>query len=110
MTEEDKKYKIILDDSVEEFIASLEKQTIAKVFRVVDLLEKFQEKLNMPHSKKIADDIFELRIRGRQEIRIFYVFNKDAIVLLHGFVKKTDKIPRKELEVAIKRYKGLTGI
>jgi phage-related protein len=103
-----KKYKIVLDDSVEEFITSLEKQTIAKVLRVIDLLERFQEKLNMPHGKKIADDIFELRIRGRQEIRIFYVFHKDVIVLLHGFVKKSNKIPAKEIEIAISRRKRLT--
>ena len=74
-------------DEIETFIASLEKQTIAKVLRTLDLLEKFGNKLGMPHSKKIIDGIFELRVRGVQEIRLtrhfsvgFYSFWKTRLV------------------------------
>ena len=56
----------------------------------------------MPHSKKITGDLFELRIRGRQEIRILYTFYRSQIILLHGFIKKTPKIPPKELKIAAK--------
>ncbi|MFA5792579.1 MAG: type II toxin-antitoxin system RelE/ParE family toxin [Candidatus Gracilibacteria bacterium] len=56
---------------VEKFILKLEKPTIAKVLRTVDLLEKFGNDLGMPHSKKIRHNLFELRVRGGQEVRIF---------------------------------------
>ncbi|MBU1179983.1 type II toxin-antitoxin system RelE/ParE family toxin, partial [Patescibacteria group bacterium] len=45
--------------------------------------------LTLPHAKKVDKSIFELRIRGRQEARIFYAFHKNEIILLHGFVKKS---------------------
>jgi len=89
------------------FIYSLEKQTIAKVLRTLDLLEEFGYKLPMPHSKKVSRNIFELRTRGQQEIRIFYCFYQSRIYLISGFVKKSQRIPRKELENAENKYKTL---
>ncbi len=100
---------IHVDPEVEKFIYSLEKQTIAKTLRTIDLLEKFGNKLAMPHSKKVAGNIFELRIRGQQEVRIFYCFHKDQIHLLSGFVKKSQKTPPKELLKASNKYKVLTS-
>ncbi|MFA6376532.1 MAG: type II toxin-antitoxin system RelE/ParE family toxin [Candidatus Paceibacterota bacterium] len=108
--ENERDHKIILDDLVEEFINYLEKPAIAKVLRVIDLLENFGHGLGMPHSKKITAAIYELRIRGRHEIRFLYCFQGKNIVLLHGFVKKSDKIPKKEIEVAIRRCEKLTNI
>jgi len=81
----------LFDKELEKFIFSLEKSTIAKVLREVELLEYFGEKLSMPHSRKIRDGIFELRIRGKQEIRILYSFRNDEAILLNGFIKKKDK-------------------
>ncbi len=100
--------RIHIDSEVEKFIYSLEKQTIAKTLRTIDLLEKFGNKLAMPHSKKVTGNIFELRIRGQQEVRIFYCFHKDQIRLLSGFVKKSQKTPAKELLKAGNKYKNLT--
>ncbi len=97
----------IFDDSLERFIKSLQKPTIAKVLRIIDLLEKFGEKLGPPHTKKISARLFELRISGKQEVRIFYSFHKSQIFLLHGFVKKSQKIPRREINGAFKKLKLL---
>ena len=100
----------IFDNSLEKFIQSLEKSTIAKVLRVIDLLEKFNFRLDLPHSKKISNRLFELRIRGKQEIRIFYTFQKSEIILLYGFIKKSQKIPKKEINIAIQKLKQLDKI
>jgi len=97
----------IFDVSLEKFIKSLQKPTIAKVLRTIDLLEQFGEKLGPPHTKKIATHLFELRIPGRQEVRIFYSFHKSQIFLLQGFVKKSQKTPRKEIRIALQRLKLL---
>ncbi len=88
---------------ITEFIAGLDKPTIAKTLRTLDLLEKFGNKLNMPHSKKIDAELFELRIRGKNEIRIIYCFCKNKIILLHGFIKKSQKTPERHVLLAKKR-------
>ena len=98
----------IFDTSLEQFIESLEKPTIAKVLRTIDLLELFDSQLGMPHTKKISNELFELRIGGKQKVRIFYAFHKNNIILLHGFVKKSTKIPKKEVNNALAKLKRLT--
>lgn len=97
----------LFDNSIEKFISSLEKTATARVLRTIDLLETFGPRLGMPHSKKVGDRLFELRTTGRQETRIFYTFYRDCIVLLYGFVKKSQKIPRKELRIAMQRLRAL---
>ena len=92
---------------VEEFIKSLDPQTIAKVVHAIDLLEKFGPGLGMPHSKKLTRELYELRIRGRQELRIIYCFVKEDICLIHAFLKKSQKTPAKELVTAKKRFNNL---
>ena len=95
----------IFDNSLEKFIKSLDKSTLAKVLHTIDLLEKFNFKLGLPHSKKILTNLSELRIRRKREIRIFYTFHKSEIILLYGFVKKSQKIPKKEINTAIQKLK-----
>ena len=63
--------EIYITTEVDELIASLEDVIIAKVLRTIDLLEKFGNQLRLPHSKAIGKGLFELRIRGYKEIRIF---------------------------------------
>lgn len=98
------------DDALVKFIESLERPTIAKIMREIDLLEKFGHQLDMPHSRKIAANLFELRIRGIQEVRIFYTFSGERVVLLHGFIKKSQKIPLRERVLATQKLHHLTEI
>lgn len=88
---------------VEEFIKSREPQTISKISHQIDLLERYGHLLGMPHSKKLTSDLYELRIRGKQEIRITYTFKNKNIYLLHAFKKQTQKTPRKEIDTSLKR-------
>ncbi|MCD6232963.1 type II toxin-antitoxin system RelE/ParE family toxin [bacterium] len=97
----------ILDSSLERFIESLQKITIAKVLRTIDLLEEFGSNLGMPHTKKITARLFELRIQGAQEIRIFYTFHKSEVYLLHGFIKKSKRTPKREIRTALQKLKRL---
>jgi phage-related protein len=98
------------DKPVEEFIKSQNSKTIAKIMHVIDLLEKYGSFLSMPHSKKLSSPIYELRVRGKPEIRILYVFIDGNICLLHAFKKQTQKTPKKEIDTALKRLKVLTKI
>jgi len=65
----------------------------------IDLLERFGPHLALPHSRKIENDLWELRIRGETQVRILYTFINKTIVLLHVF-RKSQKIPVKELDIA----------
>ena len=93
---------------VEEFIKKLDPSTIAKVAHEVDLLEKHGPFIGMPHSKKITAELHELRIRGKQEVRIIYAFVKRNIYLLHVFTKKRQKLPQREVNTAYRRLRSLT--
>jgi len=75
--------------NIKKFVLSLEKPTIAKVLRVLDLLEHFGHNLGMPHSKKIGVCLFELRVRGVQDVRFLYTFCKNFAIILHCFLKKS---------------------
>ena len=92
--------QIHLLNSVEIFIESLAEKEIAKVIRTIELLEEFGNTLGMPHSRHMADGLLELRVRGKREIRIFYCFHKSKVVLLHAYIKKTQKALEKELNKA----------
>ncbi len=92
--------QIILLDSVEKFLESLDTKEIAKTIHTIELLEEFGNNLGMPHSKHMSDGLLELRIHGTREIRIFYCFHKKQAVLLHACIKKTQKTLDKELAKA----------
>lgn len=88
---------------VEKFIDSLGPNTIAKVIHHVDLLEKYGNLLRMPHSRRLVKDLYELRVKGKEEIRILYTFRSSNIYLLHAFKKKSQKTPKREMTTALKR-------
>ena len=97
----------ILDVRTERFIDSLDDIAAGKVTRIIKLLEMFGHQLSWPYSRKVYARLFELRVHGRQEIRIFYTFHKDEAVLLHGFIKKSERIPNDELHTALRKFKYL---
>jgi phage-related protein len=91
-------------DEVKVFIKKLEKKTQAKIVRGINLLEQYGTDVGMPHVKRITHDLYELRIRGQQEVRLFFGIKHNAIFFLHGFIKKAQKTPEYEIETARKRF------
>lgn len=69
----------------------------------IELLEQFGHELRRPQADYLTDDIYELRVK-RQGInyRILYFFYEKQAIISHGFVKKESKVPRKEIDLAIK--------
>jgi phage-related protein len=63
--------------------------------------------LGMPYTRALGGELFEIRARGKEGIaRIFYCTAvRGEIMILHGFVKKTDKTPRRELATARRRLR-----
>lgn len=92
---------------INEFIENQEKKTQAKITHLIGLLEKYGTQIGMPYSKRLHKSLSELRIRG-DEVRILYGFNDQMILIVHIFKKKTNKVPKKEIETALKRYYSCT--
>ncbi len=90
---------------VEEFINALEEKTQNKVVRMLELLEEFGINIGFPHAKKLAGTpLWELRILGSDNLRIFYILKESqSFLLVHAFKKKTEKTEKKEVEVALAR-------
>lgn len=65
--------------------------------------------LGEPHTKAIGDGLFELRLKGAEGIArvLFCTLAGRRIVMLHSFVKKTERAPRRELETAQNRMKEI---
>jgi len=94
---------------VEEFLRKIPPGHQGKAMRAIDLLEQVGNFLQRPHAAAIRSEKFaglwELRIQfGGDASRIFYfLHHDDCFILLHGFIKKTDSLLVKEMEIARKR-------
>ncbi len=93
---------------ITDFLDSLTEKQVEKVFFVLDLIEtidivprKFFKKLNS------TDDIWEVRVQYANNIfRLLGFYDNDELIILnHAFVKKTQKIPKKEIKIAEQRKK-----
>lgn len=86
-----------------EFIESLDAKMIAKILKVTELLEKNGPLVRMPYSEYLRDGIFEIRAKqGSDIVRVLYFFvSGSKIILTNGFIKKTQKTPKGEIEKAI---------
>ncbi|HEO65288.1 MAG TPA: type II toxin-antitoxin system RelE/ParE family toxin [Spirochaetes bacterium] len=94
-------------DVLKDWIDSLEKTAINAIAYAIDRLTDVGIRLKEPHTKHLEGKLYELRIKDFKGIyRIIYFANMGKeFVLLHGYVKKTNKTPIKELEIARKRMK-----
>ncbi len=88
-----------------EFIQDLDVKVQNKIIEVLEQLEEFGTLLGPPHSKKVTGTpLWELRILGSDNIRIFYVTVVNRkFLLLHGFQKKKQKTDIREIKTAINR-------
>ena len=87
---------------VQDFIDSLEIRAQSKVQDAIKLLREFGIRLGLPHVKKLTGtDLWELRILGGDSIRVLYIaVTGKKFILLHGFKKKKQETPPKEIKIA----------
>jgi len=92
---------------VKVFLDSLDKKMRSRALTELRLLQDMGNTIREPYSKHLRDGIFELRIQAAGDIsRIFYFFYVGRkIVLTNGFIKKSQKTPRSEIDRA-KKYKA----
>ena len=94
-------------EPVKEFLLSVDKKMRSRIYKTLDLLVANGSALRMPYSKHLVDGIFEIRVISGSDIsRVLYFFVVGRkIVLTNGFIKKTQKTPKNEIELA-KKYRN----
>lgn len=94
---------VLVDERLDGFMCTITKTARARSGQAMGLLETFGKNLGLPHSKKIQSGLWELRVKGDQEIRLLYGFVGGAACVVHGLVKKSNKTPKKEIDTVLKR-------
>ena len=82
---------------------------VARFLRYAERMEVYGPDLGMPHTRAMGGGLFELRLKAAEGIAraLYCTLVGRRIVMLHQFIKKSDKTPRRELEIAYKRMKEI---
>lgn len=93
------------NESVEESILSMPPKIQARMLKLLELIEKHGANLGPPHTEPMGDGLFEIRAKAQEGIgRSLYCYlNGKQIIVLHSFIKKSNKTPKYELDLAKKR-------
>jgi len=100
-------WKVRVVPLAEEEIRALPPDLQARYLRLVDVIQEHGPGvLGMPHARQVEGKIWELRLKGRDGIaRALYVCAASReVVVLHAFVKKSQKTPRRAIDTARKRW------
>lgn len=90
-------------------LEELTPQIKAKALNALDKLEAQGNQLRFPHTRPIRDGLFELRAGSKDISRTFFAFAIGRkIYILRTFVKKSQKTPTSEIELALKRLGEMT--
>jgi len=95
------------EELVLDFVNALDEKPRAKVYRYLGILEREGPNLLRPYADHVRGKIRELRVQfSSTNVRIFYFFFlEDKIILLHAFKKKTQQLPEREIEQAVRHMK-----
>ena len=91
----------------QDFLDNLSDKDAAKLLRTLQLIEEFGfEGVPESYTSPLGDGLFEIRVRFSSNIQrcIYFHYLKQVYVITHGFTKKSQKTPQREIEIA-KRYR-----
>jgi phage-related protein len=102
-------WTIEITEAAEMELCALSKDLQARFLRVAELLQEFgPRKVGLPHVRPLENKLWEMRLKGRDGIAraIYFAANGKRIVVVRIFAKKTQRTPRREIELAINRMKA----
>lgn len=100
----------VLNETGEHELDALPSDMRARLERIVGLIESLGlERVREPHVKHLQDRLWEMRMDGRDGISraIYVTASGKRVVIVRAFIKKTQKTPLRELELALKRAEEL---
>lgn len=90
------------ENLVKSFLDGLQAKLREKVVADIMFLEEYGYQAQRPKAALLRDKIYELRTSlGHLEVRLLYFFDKEIIILTHGFLKKSDAVPPNEITKAL---------
>lgn len=92
---------------VSDFLDSLSAKQQSKIIRVLTNIKEYGLESVTTHTRKLSGiPLWEIRILGSDNIRVIYAIPiQNIVLLLHGFIKKSQKTPQKEIDKALERLK-----
>lgn len=99
-----------LNEVVDAELDALPPDMLARFHHIGRMIEEFGiERVGDPHVKHLRGPLWEMRLRGRDGIsRALYVTAiSQRVIVLRVFIKKTQKTPNREMEIALKRAKEI---
>ncbi|WP_394181687.1 type II toxin-antitoxin system RelE/ParE family toxin [Marinomonas posidonica] len=105
-------WKIEFYSGVDESILKMPPRIQARMIRLLELMEKHGANLGPPHTESMGDGLFEVRAKAQEGIGrgLFCYLKGQRIILLHAFVKKSQKTPKRELELAKRRQQEVQSL
>jgi phage-related protein len=102
----------LLDDRVREELDVLPADMKARFRRIVELIQCYGfDQVREPHVRRLEGPLWEMRMKGKDGIsRAIYVTARERrVVVVRVFVKKTQKTPRREINLALARAREVTN-
>lgn len=99
-----------MDERVEAELLALPKDMQARFLHIAELLQEFgPQHVGMPHIRPLGNKLWEIRLSGKSGIgrAIYMAMRERRLVVLHVFVKKTQKTPPRAIELALARAKEI---
>lgn len=94
-------------EKVEQETLNFPSGILANFLRIAEMIQEHGPFLGRPYVASMGGGLFEIRSRGKEGIgrSLYCTVRGEEIVVLHSFIKKTQKTPKRALEIARKRMK-----
>ena len=95
------------NQKVESETLKFPEEILANFLHIAEMIEEFGPALGLPYTKAVGGGLFEIRAKGREGVgRSFFCAVKGKeVIILHSFIKKSQKTPKKQLKLARQRLK-----
>jgi len=100
-------WKVDFHSGVEDEILSMPPKIQARMIKLLELIEMHGANLGPPHTESMGDGLFEIRAKAQEGIgrSLFCYLKGQHVYVLSAFVKKSNKTPKKEIDLARERMK-----
>lgn len=82
---------------------------LSNLLHILEIIEEFGPAIGKPYTAPMGNGLFEIRAKGKEGIgrSLFCTVKGKEIIILNFFVKKTQKTPKKEIDLARNRMKEI---